>query len=415
MTSRAKPRLRHFEEASGQRHIVGDDRYVYRREKPRYRINVIGTGTIGQEHMRVANMLGIATVNGIYDRNAHSMAVAAEEFARLSDAPLICHDSLEAACNDAAADALLICTPNYTHIDVFEVAAATGKPILLEKPMATTVADARRIVEVAEDYPGFIQVGLQYRYKAPYVEARREALERRTLGEIKTISMCEYRPLFLDKVEQWNKFAELSGGTLVEKCCHYFDLINLFAGSEPVRVFASSGQAVNFIDFEHQGRRADIDDHAFVVIDYRNGTRAGFTLNMFSPHFYEELVVNGELGRLVATERFDFLQDEVARSSLAVELGESGASRKIGVAYAKHIEQSGHHGSTFFEHVAFIDRLDGKPSDSATPKEGLWSIIVAAAAQASSDSGLPVDIDTFASEHGIGPEVTNSEGPRENE
>ena len=68
MTSRAKPRLRYFEEASGQRHIVGDDRYLYRREKPRYRINVIGTGTIGQEHMRVASMLGIAAVNGIYDR-----------------------------------------------------------------------------------------------------------------------------------------------------------------------------------------------------------------------------------------------------------------------------------------------------------------------------------------------------------
>lgn len=401
MTSRAKPRLRHFEEASGQRHIVGEDRYLYRREKPRYRINVIGTGTIGQEHMRVANMLGIAAVNGIYDRNAHSMAIAAEEFARLDDAPLTCHQSLEAVCKDPAADALLICTPNHTHIDVFEVAAATGKPILLEKPMATTVEDARRIAEVAANYPSFIQVGLQYRYKAPYVEARHEALERRALGEIKTISMSEYRPPFLDKVEQWNKFAEYSGGTLVEKCCHYFDLLNLFAGSEPVRVYASSGQAVNFVDFERQGRRADIDDHAFVVIDYRNGARAGFTLNMFSPHFYEELIVNGVLGRMVATERFDFLQDDVARSSLLVELGENGVSREVSVGYARHIEQSGHHGSTFFEHVAFVDRLDGRPSDSATPMEGLWSIIVAAAAQASSDSGEPVDIDAFASEHGV--------------
>lgn len=415
MTSRAKPRLRYFEEASGQRHIVGDDRYVYRREKPRYRLNVIGTGTIGQEHMRVAHMLGIAAVNGIYDRNAHSMAIAAEEFAHLSDEPLTCHDSLEAACNDAAADALLICTPNHTHIDVFETAAATGKPILLEKPMATTVADARRIAEVSADYPSFIQVGLQYRYKAPYVEARHEALERGTLGEIKTISMCEYRPPFLDKVEQWNKFAALSGGTLVEKCCHYFDLINLFAGAEPVRVFASSGRAVNFVDFEHRGRRADIDDHAFVVIDYCNGVRAGFTLNMFSPHFYEELVVNGEFGRMVATERFDFLHDETSRSSLRLELGENGASREIDVAYAKHIERSGHHGSTFFEHAAFIDRLDGKPSDSATPLEGLRSIIAAAAAQASSDSGQPVDIRAFAREHGIGPAFTNTEGQRESE
>lgn len=395
MTNRKKPRLRFFEKSPGQRHIVAPDHYLYGQAEPRYRLAIIGTGTIGQEHMRVAHLLGHATVHGVYDQNDRSATVAIEEFVRQGGDEPIRYKDLTAACNDSDVDALMICTPNHTHIQVFDVAAKSGKPIFLEKPMATTIGDACRIVEVARNYPAFVQVGLQYRYKAQYVEAQHEVRERRSVGDVKTISMSEYRPPFLDKVEQWNKFAEFTGGTLVEKCCHYFDLMNLLAESKPARVFASAGQAVNFVDFERDGKLSDIDDHAFVVIEYENGVRAEFTLNMFSPHFVEELIVCGDRGRLVANERFDFLQHDAAVSSVAIERGEDGASRVIDVGYARTIEQSGHHGATFFEHMAFIDQLDGKASDAATPLQGLWSIMVAAAAQESATTGQPVVMDTF--------------------
>ncbi|MEM8683143.1 MAG: Gfo/Idh/MocA family oxidoreductase [Pseudomonadota bacterium] len=401
MTDIAKPRLRFFEESSGQRHIQPGDHYLYSKRAPTHRVNVIGTGTIGIEHMRVAAMLGRVAVNGIFDTQRESMAVASEEFARHSADTLQHYDSLDAACNDDAVDALMICTPNYTHIDVLEVAAKSGKPIFLEKPMATTLADAKRICEIAATYPSFIQVGLQYRYKAPYVEARHEALERNSLGRVHMLSMAEYRPPFLDKVGQWNKFSAKSGGTLVEKCCHYFDLLTLLAQGRPTRVYASSGQAVNFTDFEYQDVESDIHDHAFVIIDYDNNVRASFTLNMFCPQFREELTVCGELGRLTATESFDFQRDDVARSEVAVELGEMGASRRTELGYTRAVDQSGHHGATWFEHVAFADQLAGRAADAATPLEGLWSIVIAAAAQNSAASGVPTDIETLVSEHGL--------------
>ena len=401
MTDSQKPRLRYFEEAPGQRHIVGDDRYLYAPEAPRYRLNVIGAGTIGQEHMRVATLLGRAAVHGLYDPSPHSAGVAIGEYSRHADNELRRYDDLESACTDPDCDALIICTPNHTHHDVLRIAAGSGKPILLEKPMATTLADARSIMEIADGYPTFIQVGLQYRYKAPYVEARFEALDRRSVGDVKTVAMSEYRPPFLDKVGQWNKFAEYSGGTLVEKCCHYFDLLNMFAGAQPARVYATGGQAVNFLDFSRDGRRADVDDHAMVIVDYANGVKASFTLNMFSPHFYEELVVCGDAGRLVANERFDFHNDDVARSTIRVERCEGAASRVADVGYAKAIEQSGHHGATFFEHVAFVDRLDGRETDSADPLQGLWSIIVATAAQESMRAGRPVDVPEWVRRHDL--------------
>ena len=401
MTQHTKPRLSYFRNSPGQRHIGSDDQYIYAPASPEHNLGIIGTGTIGQEHMRVATLLGRAKVHGIFDASPQSLEVAADGFRSYASHEPTRYPSLEAACEDPATDALMICTPNYTHIDVIEVAAGSGKAIFLEKPMATTLADARRIVELAEGRNSFIQVGLQYRYKAPYVEARHEALERHTLGELCTLSMSEYRPPFLDKVGQWNKYARYSGGTLVEKCCHYFDLLNLFAGSTPIRVFASGGQAVNFLDFEKDGKRADIDDHAFVVIEYASGLRANFTLNMFAPHFYEELVVTGRRGRLVASETFDFYNDDVARSKLDVELGEYGASRSTTLGYPAEVEQSGHHGATYFEHEAFVDQLEGKAVDSATPLQGLWSIVVAAAAQQSTETGEAIDIGRFLEEHAL--------------
>ena len=397
----SKMRLRGFENASGQRHVSEDDRYLYRREEPRFRLVIIGTGTMGQEHMRVAALLGRARIHGIYDTQSLSMDTAEANFLSLQSQPLVRYNDLSSACNDPAADALLICTPNHTHFDGLRTAMQSNKPIFLEKPMATELQDAAEIVRANEAYESFIQIGLQYRYKPQYLEAFREALDNRALGQIKTVSVSEYRPPFLDKVDQWNKFARLSGGTLVEKCCHYFDLINLLAEARPQRVYASGGQAVNFVDFERNGVKSDIDDHAFVAIDYANGVRASFTLNMFCPDFAEELIVVGDAGRLKAEEYHDIHRSGSGNANLTIKLGENGLSKTSDLTYPRAIEQSGHHGSTYFEHIALIDRLEGKEVDSATPRQGMWAMVVASAAQQSLALGKPIDVDRFILDHDL--------------
>lgn len=396
-----KPRLRLFESASGQRHIAGDDRYLYAQAQPRFRFNVIGTGTIGQEHMRVAATLGRAAIHGIFDPSPLSMQIATEEYEAHSNQPLKHYSSAAAAAADPEVDAVMICSPNHTHLTVLNEVMKGGKPIFLEKPMATTVADAAEIVRKLRDYKSHVQIGLQYRYKAPYVEALHELNVRRSLGDVKTLTICEYRPPFLDKVNQWNKFERFTGGTLVEKCCHYFDLLNLFAGGRPRRVFASGGQAVNFKDFKYGGEVADIADHAHVIVEYDNDVRAAFTLNMFSPEFREELVIGGSTGRLHAIESWDHQNSNASHSSVTIERPEPWARREISVGYPAVVEASGHHGATWFEHMAFIDQLEGKKTTSATPLEGLWSVLVAAAAQYSMQRFEAINIDQFILEQGM--------------
>ena len=396
-----KQRLRFFEKSLGQQHITDADQYLYKSPKPTHALAVIGTGTIGQEHMYVATLLGRTRVHGIYDSQPQSMDSAEKNFKGYSEQPLIRYADLASACSDPEVDAFLICTPNHTHTDVLKVAMRSGKPIFLEKPMATTLADADAIVKANDAYPSFIQVGLQYRFKAQYLEAFYEVQQRQSVGVVKTISMSEYRPPFLDKVGQWNKFNQNSGGTLVEKCCHYFDLINLLANAMPLRVYASGGQAVNFLDFQKDGIPADIDDHAFVIIDYANGVRANFTLNMFCHDFTEELVITGDRGRLIANELFNVHQQQPSKATIALEKGEWGASKQTDVTYAREIEKSGHHGATYYEHVAFADQLDGKKGEAATVVQGLWSIIVACAAQQSIETQQAVDIRAFMLENNL--------------
>ena len=383
-------------------YLPEQDRYLLALGNPSLKFNVIGVGVNGQEHILVTYLEGRAAIHGIYDPNPSSVAAARQLHQKWSRGQeLVIYDTLEAACNDPAVDGLIICTPNYTHLDVVKVAAQSGKHILLEKPIATTVSDALAIMELAEAYTAVFQIGLQYRYKPTYSEAIYEVLTRQSVGSVKTISIAEHRIPFLDKVNQWNKFAKYSGDTLVEKCCHYFDLLNLFAQSRPATVYASGSMAVNFTDFEYNGEKSDILDNAFVVVNYANGVRASFNLCMFAPLFYEELIVCGDDGRLKAYEQVDFLPQSSSKTSLEIMCGDNKPSRRSTPNYPAVIEQSGHHGATYYEHINFINNIQGQPTQTATAREGFWSSIVAAAAQESIKQGQVVVIDDFLAQHNV--------------
>jgi predicted dehydrogenase len=383
-------------------YLPAEDRYLFAIEPTRYKFNVIGTGVNGCEHIRVTLLEGRATIHGVYDPNPGSIALAQASFQRFRPGEeLKVFDSLEAACNDPEADGLIISTPNYTHLEVLKVAVKSGKHIFLEKPMATTVKNAYEIMQIAESYPAVLQIGLQYRFKSMYVESIYEALERKSLGEVKMVNITEHRVPFLDKVKQWNKFSKFSGGTLVEKCCHYFDLLNLFSGSRAVSVYATGSQAVNFREFEYNGEKSDILDNAIVSVVYENGIHANFNLCMFAPMFYEEISVCGDEGYLKAYERQDFLKVPRPHTHLEILKGEHKPTRISNPCYPPHIEESGHNGATFFEHVNLIDNLDGKETNTATVAEGFWAVVVGAAAEESVKTGKVVLIDELLEKNGI--------------
>ena len=382
--------------------IVTQLRMNMNSDAPKLGYAVIGTGMMGREHIRAVHQLNQARIVGVFDTNAQSVEKALESFADTEHEPPKAYKTIAEINQDAEVDAVLICTPNFTHREVFDAVKISEKAILLEKPMATTLEDAFYIAKASLSYPAPIQLGMQYRYKSQYQLAL-NSLAKGELGDVKMVSLSEYRPPFLPKVNEWNKFSRYSGGTLVEKCCHYFDLMNRIANSQPVRVYASGGKAVNFKDFTFDGQAADIDDHALVIVDYENGVKGQFALNMFSEELYETLVVSGDKGTLRAEEEASFKSQRGSMSKIKVEVKGHDAYEGIDCTFPQDIELGGHYGSTLFEHDRFSARVNGIIGDGASCTEGLWAIITAWMAQESIETGRVVDVRSTLEQLGINP------------
>ena len=383
---------RAFKRRGALGYLEDEDRHLTATDPTDYSFGFIGCGMMGQEHIHNTLLVGRAQVAGLFDPADKSIqhALKIVERSGKQGAPKV-YKSIEDACADPDTDALVIATPNYTHLDVVRTAIKSGKAIFLEKPIATSVDDAFELCQIAASHPKPFRFGLQYRYKSIYAEAINEVFARQSLGQVHSVNMLEHRFPFLDKVGQWNKFSANTGGTLVEKCCHYFDLMNLFAGSLPKQVFAVGNQAVNFKNFSHGNMKADGLDQAQVIIRYENGVIGGFSLCMFTPGTREELIVCGDSGRLHALESDVLGSDH--KNRLEIWRGENGASDVRSPSYPSYIEQAGHHGSTFFEHLSFIDQLSGADTTGPTLADGFWSVVVGAAAQESIARGEAVNVE----------------------
>ena len=348
------------------------------------RYAVIGTGMMGIEHIMNLREVDGAQITAISDPNEQSRAHGLQAVG--TDVPAF--ETHQELLDSGLVDAVVVASPNMTHAGVLaDLLAHDELHILVEKPLCTTVADCRMVIEAAADRPGLVWVGLEYRYMAPIARLVDE-VKNGTIGDLKMLAIREHRFPFLEKVDNWNRFSANSGGTLVEKCCHYFDLMNLIADAEPVRVFASGGQDVNHLDEVYDGRRSDILDNAYVIVEYENGVRSMLDLCMFAEatHNQEELSAVGDRGKVEA-----LIPEDVIRIGRRGEhyIGnvEAHPTSNAHVAYQGH-----HHGSSYLEHVDFLAAIHTGSAPKITLEDGLKSVAVGVAAHRSIDLGRPVEM-----------------------
>jgi myo-inositol 2-dehydrogenase / D-chiro-inositol 1-dehydrogenase len=276
--------------------------------------------------------------------------------------------------------------------------------VLVEKPLATTWDDVRRVTDRASAHRGVVWVGLEYRFMPPV--ARFLAELPAAVGRLHMVSIREHRNPFLPKVGDWNRFTVNTGGTLVEKCCHFFDLMNLSvsrmdAGARPVRVMASGGQDVNHLDELYPGNpageRSDILDNAFVIVEYSNGVRAMLDLCMFADATVneQELCAVGTTGKVEA-----FVPSGLVRVGKRAPLRngypQPGELIDIDAAHDPRVKHVGfHHGSSYLEHLAFADAVRSSGAPAVNVEDGLWSVVIGLAAHRSIDQRRPVELNEF--------------------
>lgn len=350
------------------------------------RYGIIGSGMMGCEHIRNIGAIDGACVAALSDPNEESRKWGLVACGDAAEGVRVYADHREML-EKAAIDAVVVASPNHTHGAVMDAVFASDKHVLLEKPMCTTLEDCRRVVAGAARHPGVVQVGLEYRFMPPIARFLRELPG---VGEIKMLFIREHRFPFLPKVGDWNRFSRNTGGTLVEKCCHFFDLMNLVMPFPARRVYASGGQDVNHLDERYDGETPDILDNAFVIVDYgeggATGARACLDLCMFaeSSRNEQEIVATGSAGKL----------DVVVPDGRLVRGGrEYRKWEELAPEPDPRIAHEGfHHGASYLEHLLFLEAIRTGSAPEVGPEDGLRSVALGVAAHRSIDEGRPVDL-----------------------
>ncbi|MDX8349473.1 Gfo/Idh/MocA family oxidoreductase [Cognatiyoonia sp. IB215446] len=353
---------------------------------------LIGCGMMGREHIQNINLLPQGRVSVVYDPVAELAASAAT---LAQDAHVA--ESLEELLAFPNLDAVVIVSPNYLHVPQLQQIVATRPlPILCEKPLYTEPADAPVITELFADYSHPVWVAMEYRYMPPIAALVSQA--EQATGGIKMLSIREHRFPFLPKIGDWNRFNAKSGGTLVEKCCHFFDLMRLILDDEPVRVMASAGQSLNHIDERYDGEVPDIWDNGYVILDFAKGARAMLELCMFAEgsKWQEEISAVGPKGKIEALVpgpgRFwpKLLGDPPVPQLIISPRAPKGPYVSEIPVDPKLLEAGDHNGSTFYQHQRFNAVVRGEGNVEVTLADGARAIEIGHAAQESARQGQAV-------------------------
>ena len=164
------------------------------------RYGIVGTGLMGREHLRILALIpeveavAICAPHSASLKEALKITPGADTYAEFSD--FLNRDDL---------DVVVVATPNHTHADIVTALVQKGPHLLIEKPMATTIQDAKTLHSLLSDYQSLAWIGMEYRYAPPVAQA----IERSDSGEIGTLRMLsirEHRYPFLPKIDDWNRF-----------------------------------------------------------------------------------------------------------------------------------------------------------------------------------------------------------------
>jgi predicted dehydrogenase/threonine dehydrogenase-like Zn-dependent dehydrogenase len=220
----------------------------------------IGAGSFAQSYLipNVAafggSLTGVATSRGITSKNV------ADKF-KFN----YCSTEADDILKDTNINTVFIATPHSSHSNLVVRALEAGKNVYVEKPLAIDIDQLNSVIKAKAEYPQqLMMVGFNRRF-APVSLAIRQ--EFKNISEPMVINIRVNAGLI--PKEHWIQNPEIGGGRIIGEMCHFIDLMQYFADSEPVKVFAES-IAVN-------NSRITPDDNIAIIVKFRNGSVGNLT------------------------------------------------------------------------------------------------------------------------------------------
>ncbi len=234
------------------------------------KVGVIGVGSMGRNHARVYADLDQVQLVAVADSNAEAVEKIARKYN--VNAYTNFHDLL----NDQNLEAVSIAVPTSMHKEVALIALQKGKHVLLEKPIASTEAEAQEIIACAKKHNVKLMIGHIERFN-PAIKELKQRLRRGDLGEIYKIDVQRIGPFP-------SRIADV--GVITDLSVHDLDIISYLFGQEPIRLYAETQQRLH----PHH------EDSVTALISYRNNALAVLNINYLSPTKTRQLKVFGKRG-----------------------------------------------------------------------------------------------------------------------
>jgi len=315
-------------------------------------VAVIGTGAWGKNHARVfyelenAHLVAVCDIN---EERAKSIATKynAEYFTNFED-----------ILKRADIEAVSIATPTTTHYSIVEKALDYNKKVLVEKPIASTIEEAKKIANRIKKENHFLMVGFISRFD-PSLSLVKEIIRSGKIGKIVHLYARRVGPFWPERVGDI--------GVIKDVALHDIDLFRYYIDSNPISVYTIAGSL-----------RHKYEDYASIIMKFENDISAIIEANWITPHKKREINVTGANGILLV----DIMTQEV-------QLESEQWIMKSKTHWKEPLK---------LELAAFINAIINDKDPPVTATDGLIALAIAEAALQSSREGFPVRTDKLIRE-----------------
>lgn len=224
---------------------------------------VVGVGMMGRHHARIYSELPDCELVGVADTSLETAKMIGEKYGASY------YQQYEKLYGKVDAVSIVVPTPRHKQIALYFI--NRGIHCLVEKPIASTLEDAREMIEAAEKNDVKLMVGHVERFN-PAIVKLKQMIDEGVLGKLILISTRRVGP-FASRIR--------GVGIIIDSATHDIDIARYLVGREPINVFAKAGKI-----------KHELEDHAIVVLDF-DDIAASLEVNWFTPHKVRTLVATG--------------------------------------------------------------------------------------------------------------------------
>lgn len=307
------------------------------------RIGVVGVGGWGKNHLRVLSELG--HLSCFCDTDPKKVRLYEQKY------DVTGYPSLAGMIKGQHLDGVTICTPSVTHYEVASKALERGLDVLVEKPMAPTSKECRKLVDLASRKGRFLTVGYIERFNPAVTELKKQ-IRTGKLGQ----------PLLLE-FHRENRWPEriIDTGIISDTSVHDIDTARWIFEEEPNVVFARTGKVFG-----------NYEDFATIMLGFRDQKTAFIVSNWVTPKRIRQL--SAVFTGAVAT--VDFVSKEL-------RIDDDKGSRKHGKGVGEPLA---------LELASYTNTVENGSSHLVTAMDGLNTTRISEAAIRSSLKGVPVHL-----------------------